>query len=182
MTAGNYAASLAFVWGPGRDSPNDGPHTTVGDPGGLTNGGITQATWAGAVRTGIVPPGRLANATDDQLSAILRTAYWSPLCDALPPGLDLLTFNGRVMTGRYTAIVQQCLGFMGTDCDNWIGPVSLAAIVAADASTLIRAVSGSHVAYLAELPTFRQFGNGWTTRITAAMAAALALAKPLAVA
>lgn len=177
MTAANFPASLAFIWGVGRDNPADGAHATPQDPGGLTFGGVTAATWADCVHKGIVPPGRLADATLTQLTTICRSVYWADLCDRLPPGLDLLVFNGRYMTGHFPTLVQQCLGFMGLDdCDNWIGPQTIMAIARADPDTLIRAISGSHCAYLAGLPTWKTFGHGWTTRLQAAQAAALALA------
>lgn len=173
---GNFNAGLAFCWRVGFDNPQDGVHTTLGDPGGATFGGVTQATWTNAVDTGIVK-GELAKASIHDLSEVLGVKFWGETCDALPAGLDLLVFNGRMMTGAYPKLLQQCLGFMGNDeVDGWIGPVTLGAVRASHARTLIRALSGSHHAYLMRLAGWVEFGGGWNTRVRAALAAAIALA------
>ena len=171
----NFPASLAFVWAPERYSPGQGFHITPGDSGGGTNGGVIQVTWDSAVRAGIVK-GSLAAATNDQLSAVLETAFWGPTCDALPDGLDLLLFNGRMMSGRFPRLFQQCLGFMAADVDGWIGPESLKAARSREPETLIDAISGAHYAYLAGLAEWAEFSAGWTTRLKAVQAAAIALA------
>lgn len=172
----NFPASLAFVWAPGRDSPRDGYHTTSGDPGGGTFGGVIEATWADAVRSGIVH-GLLANATVDQLSTVLRVKFWQPTCDDLPAGLDLLLFNGRMMSGRFPWLFQEALGFIGSDdVDGWIGPDSLRVARSREPETFIDAVCGAHAAYLSGLDGWARFGNGWTTRIRAVQIAARAMA------
>jgi lysozyme family protein len=173
----NWTVSLGLVWRDGFDSPSDKLHVTKGDPGGATNGGITQATWDGAAQSGLVS-GSLKDASVAQLAAILQHQYWGACCDALPAGLDLLVFNGSMMTGRYTRLAQQCLGLMGHDVDGVLGPHCMTLFAAAHAPTLIRAMSGTHYAYLAALPTWTAFGGGWTKRLVAAQAAALALAEP----
>ena len=177
MAIGNFSASLAFVWQAGFDDPKDGCHTTVGDPGGATYGGVIEVTWAAAVRAGIVAPGALANATMAQLSSVLKAFCWGDVCDALPSGLDLLMFNGRMMSGHYAWMFQQCLGLMGSALDGSIGPETIARAQACHAETLINALSGCHDAYLASLGTWSRFGHGWTTRIEAAQQAALGLAR-----
>lgn len=182
MTAHNYDASLAFVWRKGFDSPSDGFHITPGDPGGATKGGVIQTSWASAVRSGIVS-GTLADATNEQLSAVLKIGFWGSVCDALPYGLDLLLFNGRMLTGHFPWLFQRCLGFMGDDdVDGWIGPESLKVTRSRDPETLIDAICGTHYAYLAALPTWPRFGGGWTTRLKAVQAAgrAMADAAPIA--
>ncbi len=157
------------------DSPLQGYHVTPHDPGGGTLGGVTEATWKGAVTAGIVK-GALKDASIPQLSAVLRIKFWGITCDALPHGVDLLYFNGVMMTGRFPKLFQQCLGFMGDDIDGWIGPQSLVKTRARDPQTMIDAVSGAHAAYLATLDGWSHFGNGWTIRLKAAQAAALAMA------
>lgn len=175
----NFNASLALVWRAGFDSPLDGYHVTPGDSGGGTNGGVIQATWDSAVSAGIVR-GALGVATVSQLTAVLKAKFWGTTCDALPHGIDLLYFNGLVMSGGYPKLLQQCLGFMAADVDGWIGPVSLRAMRARDPETLIDALSGAHYAYLTRLPAFAEFGDGWTIRLKAAQAAGHALAAPIA--
>lgn len=172
---GNFAAALAFIWQAGLDSPEDGPHSTAHDAGGLTFGGVTQSTWDNAVAAGIVV-GLLDKARTGQLSAVLRVKFWGSLCDALPHGIDLLYFNGVVMSGHFPRIVQQCCGFMGADVDGWIGPVTMKVIRAREPETFLDAVTGCHYAYLTTLDAWPTFGGGWTHRLQLAQIAARALA------
>jgi len=97
-------------------------------------------------------------------------------------GVDLLFFNGRMMTGRFPFLFQQCLGFMGEEVDGLIGPKTLAKVRSRDPETLIDAISGAHAAYLATLPTWQEFGRGWTLRLKAAQVLAITLADAAPVA
>lgn len=172
---GNFSAALGFVWQPGLDDPKDGYHVSPHDPGEGTFGGVIQETWKNAVEAGIVI-GLLSKASPAQLKLVLQAKFWGSLCDALPNGLDLLYFNGLMMSGHYPKLMQQCLGFMGEDdVDGWIGPVTLKAIRASDPATLINALSGAHYAYLTTLSIWPDFKGGWTHRLKLAQPAALAL-------
>jgi lysozyme family protein len=173
----NFDAFIAFVWpeNGGFDSPKQGYHVTPGDSGGGTKGGVIEATWAAQVRQGEVT-GTLTNASNAQLETVLRNVAWGPVCDALPAGVDLLVANGRMMTGAYGTILQQCLGLVGLAVDNDIGPETLAVALKADPVTLIHALHGNHYRYLAGLSSWAEFKNGWTTRLIAAVDAALAVA------
>lgn len=172
MASSNFPAALALAWRPGFDSPRDGYHVTPGDAGGGTKAGVIEATWARAVERGLAH-GALRDASDEQLSAVLRDACWGPACDALPGGLDLLLFNGRMMTGRYPHLFQQGLGLLGIQVDGAIGPVTLGRASGCHGETLIHALSGIHCAYLMNLAGWPMFGHGWLVRILAARDAAL---------
>jgi lysozyme family protein len=180
VPASNFDACLAFVWRPGHDCPSDLAHTTPGDPGGLTNGGVTQAVWDHALAVGLVH-GRLEHASLEQLGDVLEATCWRPLCPQVPPGIDLMLFNGIMLTGAYRRLVQQCVGMMGADVDGWIGPITLGRINHAHPATLIDALSGAHYAYLhGLLGLWPKFGAGWTKRLVAAQAVAheMALVVP----
>jgi lysozyme family protein len=178
----NFAACLAFVWRSGFDSPADGYHVTPGDPGGGTKGGVTHATWAQAAAAGIVK-GSLADATEEQLSAVLRTLYWGKACDVLPIGVDLLLFNGQMMSGHFPCLLQQCCGFVGSESvDGWIGPLSLARIASREPETLIDAVTGVHAAYLSTLEAFPRFAGGWLKRLRACQTTAIEMVNAAPVA
>ncbi len=176
MAASNYAAGLAFVWQPQNDAPEQGYHITSNDPGKGTYGGVIEATWAAAVKRGLVT-GLLRNATREQLGTVLRIEFWGPACDALPSGLDLLLFNGRMMTGAYTHLFQYCLGLIGDDADGDIGPETLKVAAGVDPITFVNAMTGTHYHYLSGLDTWAGFGHGWTTRLQAAQVAAVKLIK-----
>lgn len=174
MTAKNYTAALAFVWGPGRDSPDDGYHTSAGDSGGGTLGGVIEATWQHAVLDGLVN-GMLRDATRDQLSTVLRRKFWGTACDSLPAGIDFLLFNGRMMSGAFPKIFQSALGFVGDDVDGDIGPMTVGVALSAAPATLANALTGAHWRYLASLSEWTTFGAGWAARLLAARATALTL-------
>lgn len=178
----NFPAFIALVWPPdgGFDSPKQGYHTTPGDSGGGTYGGVTEATWQACVARGLVA-GALSQASTDALQKVLEAVAWGPECDSLPAGLDVLIANGRMMTGAYPKLVQQCLGFIGTDVDGVIGPDTLGTISQRDRVTLIHAIHGRHYAYLSEQlapDQWAEFGKGWTARLLAVHAAAIQLATP----
>lgn len=176
MVASNFSAALAFVWAPGRDSPKDGYHSSVGDPGGGTFGGIIETTWANAMQDGLVA-GSLKNASITQLSLVIKRKFWDQYCAELPKGLDLLVFNGIFMSGRFPELLQQCLGFTDGDVDGSIGKFTKGAIADSDPETLIKAIHGVHDYYLRTLQTWGRFGAGWEKRLEAARDAALALAE-----
>lgn len=171
MTAANYQTGLDIVWQPQYDSPAQGYHVTPGDSGGGTYGGVIETTWAGAVARGLVT-GTLRNATRTQLATVLRDEFWGPVCDALPAGIDLLLFNGRMMTGAYPHLFQSCLGFLGADVDGVLGQDTLQAAAGANPLTLARALTGVHYRYLSGLDAWAKFKNGWTTRLQGVQTAA----------
>ncbi len=171
----NFAKFISLVWPENGDfdSPKGGYHVTPGDSGGGTKGGVIEATWQHYKAAGLVS-GSLAAASDAQLETVLRAAAWGATGDSLPAGLDILIANGKMMTGRYQALVEQCLGFIGSEVDNAIGPNDLKAIAASDAKTLISAIHGTHYQYLRSLSSWHEFANGWTRRLIAAYQVALA--------
>ncbi len=175
---GNFEAFLRLVWPAdgGFDSPLQGYHVTPGDPGGGTKGGVIEATWQACVASGLVT-GALQDASDGALAAVLRAVAWGSVGDALPSGLDVLIANGRMMTGRYAAIVEQCLGWTGAAVDDDIGPHDMQRIGGSDVKTLIEALHGNHYRYLADLSTWGEFGDGWTKRLVVARDVALRLAQ-----
>ncbi len=172
----NFDKFIDLVWPANGDfdSPLGGYHVTPGDSGGGTKGGVIESTWATYVKTGLVR-GTLATATDCQLKSVLYAAAWGATGNALPSGLDILIGNGRMMTGRYTEIVQENLGFVGKDVDNNFGPLTLAkAQTVADVKTFCAMLNNAHLRYLSGLASWTEFGHGWTRRLDAALAAALA--------
>lgn len=172
MATINFPASLKFVWQPGYDNPRDGYHVTPGDSGGGTKAGVIETTWANAVHQGLVT-GTLRQATDTQLSLVLRTNFWGWVCDALPNGVDFMLFNGRMMSGRYPLIFQEALGFTDDDLDGDIGPMTVAAAKAMDPRTLVDALHTQHMAYCQSLSSWPLFHNGWTRRLVAVHALAI---------
>jgi lysozyme family protein len=177
----NFQAFVDLVWPANGDfdSPRQGYHVTPGDTGGGTYGGIIETTWHTCQARGIVPATvALKSATLPELTAALNFSSWGTIGDALPSGVDVLVANGRMMSGYYPELFQQCLGFIGDDVDGNIGDETIKMANELGARTMIYALTGRHYAYLStqlSASEWKEFGSGWTRRLLAAKAAALAL-------
>lgn len=153
------------------------------DPGGATNLGITQKALARA-RGRPVTKRDVRALTTKEASAIYRRFYWDAvLADRMPAGLDLALFDCAVNQGAERA--KKCLQQAArVRTDGIIGPRTIAAVKAADQNALLlefMALRMRHYGLLQRL--FPTFGLGWSRRLMATLAAALALqrkAKPAA--
>lgn len=156
----NFARSLALVlkWEGGYvNDPRD--------PGGATNRGITQAVYdAWRSEHGLVRL-NVRKISEAEVAAIYRHDYWDRLKgDRLPAGLDYAAFDFAVNSGvnRAARFVQACVGIAQ---DGKIGPVTIAAIKAANVHALIVELCARRQAFLEGLPTFDHFGDGWSRRV-----------------
>ena len=111
-------------------------------------------------------------------TAIMSVGYWNPLrgCD-LPSGIDMMTFDFGYNAGTETsaALLQQCLGFAGSDVDGSIGPATIAAAATADPAAVINALAARQAAYYRALPQYPVFGKGWIARTGKRQSTALGL-------
>ena len=171
--ADRFKDALAFAWRPENDGQSY--HTDAGDPGGGTAWGVTEGTWATAVQHGLVS-GTLATAGKGDLATVLRVMFWNAVRgDALPAGVDTLTFDMAMLAGpgRATKLLQRALG---VDQDGLIGPLTLLAVHGQPAKTLITQMAAADDGFFEGLMTFRLFGRGWERRIADAQRLALILA------
>ena len=165
--------ALPFVWQKNYDSPRQGYHADPRDTGGGTKGGVIETTWHACAARGLVT-GTLAAASDEQLATVLRAACWQPFCDALPPWIAFLLFNGRMMSRQYVNVLQRGLGI---PADGDFGEQTLAAARAADPAC--NAVIGiAHLTYLRTLWNWNVYGGGWANRILDAHVTAAGLVSP----
>jgi lysozyme family protein len=170
----NFPAALAFGWRPGYDNPGDGYHVTPGDAGGGTIGGVIEETWAAAVAKGIVA-GTLRNATRDKLGLVLRDLFWGDACDGLPAGIDLMLYNGRMMSGGYPKLFQKAVGAVA---DGDVGQATIDAAKAIPATTLIEKLTVAHIYYLSNLgASWTLDHDGWEGRLLNAYTVALQMAE-----
>lgn len=146
----------------------DNPH----DPGGPTKFGITIFDYRRYVKAD-------ATAADVQAmpieaaKQIYRSKYWDALnCDALPAGVDYCVFDYGVNSGiaRAAKVLQR---IVNAAPDGRIGPNTLAAVAAHDASEIIAAVCDERLAFLQRLRTWPVFGRGWGRRVREVREAAL---------
>lgn len=132
------------------------------DPGGKTRYGITEAV---ARRVGY--RGHMNELPLDLAKRIYREEYWLPVrADELPAGVRYAVFDGAVNSGVRQSVIwlQRALGVVA---DGAIGPKTLAAAAAADPDALRGRVLSQRLVFLTSLPTWPDFGRGWTRRIAA---------------
>lgn len=130
------------------------------DPGGETMWGVTIAVArASGYR------GQMRDLTQDQAKAIYRRLYWDSVkADQLPSQVRYAVFDGAVNSGVGQSIrwLQRALGVAD---DGRIGPITIAAAMAADPEVLYRKLIGARLIFMTDLSTWRSFGKGWARRI-----------------
>lgn len=174
MAATSYAKSIAHVL-----AHEGGYVDHPADPGGATNMGITHKTLA-AWRGRSVSKAEVKALTRMEAEAIYRANYWAAVkADQLPAGVDHVVFDAAVNSGPGQAArwLQRALG---VTADGAIGPVTLAAAAKTDARDLIERYTETRMNFLRGLPTWKNFKNGWTTRVNRVEDEALALLKTAA--
>ena len=149
------------------------------DPGGATNMGITRKTlarWRSVSPWWDLPKAAVQGLARAEAAEIYRRGYWDA-CRAgdLPPGVDLAVFDYAVNSGPDRAI-RMLQASLGVVVDGVVGPLTLGAAQRAEAGRTINALCDRRLGFLRALSTFPTFGRGWTARVAAIRAAALAAA------
>jgi lysozyme family protein len=134
------------------------------DPGGMTNLGVTKATWENWV--GRESDGaEMRSLTPEKVAPLYKNKFWDMCrCDDLPSGVDYLVFDFAVNAGpgRSAKILQTAVG---ATPDGGIGPMTLAAVAKYDANELVEKFSQAKEDFYRSLPTFGTFGKGWLNRV-----------------
>jgi len=166
----NFEAALAHVLkfeGGYSDHPKD--------PGGATNRGITKAVLA-RFRGRPVSKSDVRSLTKKEAASIYQRFYWEPVaCGQLPPGIDLAVFDCAVNqgVGRASRFLQQAAKVRA---DGKVGPLTLAAIRSAKPDSVLgEFMARRMLSYGLLQRLFTVFGLGWSRRLVATHAAALAL-------
>ena len=134
------------------------------DPGGATNKGITHKTYSDFLGRPLEDEDELKNIPDEHVQLIYKQGYWDKVKgDNLPSGVDFAIFDWAVNSGpsRAAKALQKAVGAIA---DGAIGPKTLAAVEAADAAEIIKAVADEREAFYKSLRTFNTFGKGWLRR------------------
>lgn len=128
------------------------------DPGGETMFGVTKRV---AVANGYA--GAMLNLPLATAKAIAKKEYWDRYqCDSLPDSIAFQIFDCAYNGGKPVQWLQMAAGVIA---DGSIGPVTIAAVNAADPEKIIMRFNSSRLRYLAALPTWPTFGRGWANRI-----------------
>lgn len=145
------------------------------DPGGHTNLGVTKDTWERWVGHP-VSVDAIKELTIADVTPLYQDKYWDRAkCGALPVGMDYCVFDTAVNSGPGRAIkfLQEVVG---TTADGVLGPMTLRAIHAADASEVISNYAAERLKFLKELTTWPTFGRGWERRVEEVKRTALLMA------
>jgi lysozyme family protein len=140
------------------------------DPGNWTGGVVGHGVLLGTkygISAAAYPTLDIAALTAGAAEAIYRRDYWAALQgDALPLPIAMVAFDAAVNAGRGRAVMwlQQAAGVAA---DGALGPASLAALLAGDAVALAREALARRVDYYARLPSWANFGLGWSRRLIA---------------
>ena len=144
------------------------------DPGGATKYGVTRATLA-RVRGRAVSKAEVRALTRAEAGEIYRREYWDAVAgDELPAGVDAVAFDHAVNSGPAAArkTLRAALGLPPSAGSSAI----LAACRRARPDALAREMCRRRLRFLRALRAFPTFGRGWTQRVDALEAAALAMA------
>lgn len=165
---GNFEACIAQV------KPFEGGYVNdPKDPGGETNWGISKRSY---------PHLNIRGLSWDTAKAIYERDFWrAQRCDDLPAGVDLVVLDPSINSGRArgTKWLQRALRVAQ---DGKIGPATIRAAQAADPVAVIRAASAARMGFLRGLGIWSRFGKGWSRRVAAIEAAAIAMVSVGAVA
>ena len=134
------------------------------DPGGMTNLGVTKATWEGWVGRE-VDEAEMRGLTAEKVEPLYKERYFDAVRgDELPMGLDYLMFDFAVNAGAGRAI-KTLQTAVGVTPDGGFGPMTMAAVQAVDPVDLIERFSQAKEDFYRSLTTFSTFGKGWLNRV-----------------
>jgi lysozyme family protein len=147
----------------------------VKDKGGMTNLGVTKKVWEEWVGHE-VDERTMRNLTPELVGPMYKAKYWHKIKgDDLPTGVDYIVFDAAVNSGpgRAAKWLQACVG---VEPDGGIGPKTLAAVNAFDASQLIEDYAKRRLSFLMDLQTWDTFGKGWSRRVAEVQSTGLDMA------
>jgi lysozyme family protein len=134
------------------------------DPGGMTNLGVTKATWENWVGRES-DEAEMRSLTPEKVEPLYKKKYFDAVRgDELPVGLDYLLFDFAVNAGAGRAI-KTLQSAVGVTPDGGFGPLTMAAVQAIEPQELIERFSQAKEDFYRSLNTFNVFGKGWLNRV-----------------
>ncbi len=161
----NFTRCFAFTLG-AEGGYTDNP----ADPGNWTGGQAGQGLLRGTkfgISAASYPALDIAALTEAMAEEIYRRDFWARLQgDALPLPLAMVGFDAAVNAGLARAVMwlQQAAG---QTQDGALGPGTLAALTTGNALQLARDALAYRLDFYARLPSWPEFGLGWSRRVLA---------------
>jgi lysozyme family protein len=161
---------LAHEGGFTNDQRDSGNHLPDGRQGS-TMLGCTQANWEAYVGHKVTQDD-MKKLTKDDVKPLYKKNYWDAVSgDLLPTGLDYAAFDFAINAGPGASrkMIQRALG---VTADGAFGPMTMAAIQAADAKELMHKFSEAKTNFYKSLFNFNVYGVGWLRRVADVQAVA----------
>jgi len=134
------------------------------DPGGMTNLGVTKATWENWVGRAS-DEAEMRGLTPEKVEPLYKKKYWDAVRgDELPAGISYLCFDFAVNAGAGRSI-KTLQTAVGVTPDGGFGPMTMAAVQAVEPNELIERFSQAKEDFYRSLTTFATFGKGWLNRV-----------------
>ena len=133
---------------------------------GSTMLGVTQYNWEAHVGHQVTHD-QMRALTPADVEPLYKKKYWDVVrADELPSGIDYLVFDMGVNAGpgRSIKLLQAAVGVLA---DGGLGPISMAAVQAADPVELIEQFSRNKEEFYRSLDSFPVYGVGWLNRVAA---------------
>ena len=135
------------------------------DPGGATNLGCTKATWEAWVGHPVTKDDIKA-LTPNDVMPLYKAKYWDTIKgDDLPEGVDYAVFDYAINSGPSRA-AKALQSVLSVNVDGQIGDATLRALEASNPREVATAVCEARLSFLQSLPTYANFGKGWSRRVS----------------
>lgn len=156
MATGNFRSCLLLTL-----REEGGYANFIGDPGGATQNGVTQATYD-AYRAGKgLPQQNVWLMRADERDDVYLGGYWNAIgAESLPPGVDLSGFDYAVNSGPKKARFELAKAMQANTAS----------------AAIIDQMANDRLSFLHALPTWGAFGKGWGPRVARIEAASLKMA------
>ncbi len=163
MAKGNLAKCLKITL------EHEGGYTNdKRDPGNWTGGKVGKGVLKGTkygVAAASYPNLDIRNLTLADVEPIYEKNYWKPVSgDALPAGVDLVTFDYGVNSG-VSRSARSLQAVLGVHVDGVIGAGTILAASKADGKGVIQAVCARRLSFLQGLKIWSTFKRGWSRRV-----------------
>jgi lysozyme family protein len=135
------------------------------DPGGMTNLGVTKATWENWVGRES-DEAEMRGLTPEKVEPLYKKKYWDAVRgdEIENGGVAYLLFDFAVNAGVGRSI-KTLQTAVGVTPDGGFGPMTMAAVQAVDPNELIERFSQAKEDFYRSLTTFATFGKGWLNRV-----------------
>jgi lysozyme family protein len=163
----NFDQSLAYVL-----KSEGGFVNNIKDPGGMTNLGVTKATYEAYLGRAVTED-EMKALTPDTVAPLYKAMYWDKVRgDDLASGLDYALFDFAVNSGprQATKFIQN---IASVPADGMMGDRTVQQLANLDASDCITRLCDERLQFLKQLNTWDTFGKGWQKRVDAVQKRAL---------